>query len=33
MIFALNAGKVYVPNERNKRATLYDDYFVIFGNS
>ena len=33
LIISLTNQKVYVPNERNKKATVYDDFFVIWGNS
>ena len=30
---SLNNRKVYAPLERNKRSIVYDEYFVIWGNS
>lgn len=33
LIMSLNNRKVYAPLERNKRSIVYDEYFVIWGNS
>lgn len=33
IIMSLNNRKCYYPLEKNKKATVYDEYFVIFGNS
>jgi hypothetical protein len=33
MLVSLTNKKCYYLAERNRRATVYDDYFLIFGNS
>ena len=33
LIMSLENRKVYLPVERNRRSIVYDDYFVIWGNS
>ena len=33
IIMSLTNFKYYTTNERNKKAVVHDDYFIIFGNS
>jgi hypothetical protein len=33
LLFSLTKKEVFEPVEANKRAVLYDEYYVIFGNS
>lgn len=33
MLFSLTKKEVFDPVEVNKRAVVYDEYYVIFGNS